>query len=200
MYDEYGNTFTVNAPTSGAVNYAWLGAKERATNANTKLILMGARLYSSATGQFSSTDPVRDGNTTAYTYPQDSINYHDLTGTQWQCMCGRSSTYWIPTRVNRGATKSKNYKANPGPRKSNSSGARLTSNSTFSRTYGKNVADIKGQARRYVRQMRSKGYRASVPNVRYGEYGHWADFTVRVYDKRGKVVHTRHFVTLRSYR
>lgn len=78
-WDEYGNTITpVN--TGGAIQYGWYGTKERATNPTTGLVLMGARLYSSVTGLFTSVDPVPDGNTTAYTYPQDPINSSDLDG------------------------------------------------------------------------------------------------------------------------
>ena len=41
---------------------------------------MGARLYNSVTALFTSVDPVRGGNTTAYTYPQDPINFTDPSG------------------------------------------------------------------------------------------------------------------------
>lgn len=41
---------------------------------------MGARLYKQTTGLFTSLDPVYGGNTTAFTYPQDPINYRDLDG------------------------------------------------------------------------------------------------------------------------
>lgn len=78
-WDEYGNTLAPKAD-EGAINYAWLGAKERATNATTGLVLMGARLYNSATGAFTSVDLVKDGNTTSYIYPQDPVNTYDLSG------------------------------------------------------------------------------------------------------------------------
>jgi RHS repeat-associated protein len=78
-WDEYGNTIA-SSRSEGAVNYGWLGAKERATNATTGLVLMGARLYNSITGQFTSTDPVAGGNSTAYAYPQDPVNGEDLDG------------------------------------------------------------------------------------------------------------------------
>ncbi len=67
-YDEYGNTIT-EGPDTGTLDYGWLGAKERATDP-TGLLLMGARLYNSVTGLFTSVDPVTGGNTTAYAYPQ----------------------------------------------------------------------------------------------------------------------------------
>ncbi|MGH7961527.1 MAG: DUF6973 domain-containing protein, partial [Candidatus Binatia bacterium] len=78
-FDEYGNTI-IASTSSGAISYAWLGAKERATNPATGLLLMGVRIYNGITGSFTSVDPVLGGNTTAYTYPQDPINKNDLSG------------------------------------------------------------------------------------------------------------------------
>jgi RHS repeat-associated protein len=77
-HDEYGNVLTT-ANQTGAVNYGWLGAKERALDA-TGLTLMGARLYNPVSGLFTSVDPIEGGNTTAYTYPQDPQNKLDLSG------------------------------------------------------------------------------------------------------------------------
>jgi RHS repeat-associated protein len=77
-YDEYGNQ-TVTAPGTGINTYAWHGGAQRALD-NSGLILMGARLYNSSTGLFTSRDPVVGGNTTAYAYPQDPVNLHDVSG------------------------------------------------------------------------------------------------------------------------
>jgi RHS repeat-associated protein len=83
-YDEYGNptTGTVGAAplkASSGVGYGWVGEKQRATN-TTGLILMGARVYNTTTGTFTSMDPVAGGNSTSYTYPQDPVNAYDLNG------------------------------------------------------------------------------------------------------------------------
>lgn len=111
-YDEYGNTITTG-PSTGAINYGWLGGKERATNNATGLVLMGARLYNGTTGLFTSTDPVPGGNTTTYTYPQDPINSTDLDGQRrwwkraWSWYSRNSPTFgfraaaWAETQVNR---------------------------------------------------------------------------------------------------
>ncbi len=79
-FDEYGNKLAVSQDKStGALDFSWQGGKERATDLS-GLVLMGVRLYNSVTGQFTSVDPVKGGNTTAYAYPQDPINLCDLTG------------------------------------------------------------------------------------------------------------------------
>ncbi|MDX6260511.1 MAG: hypothetical protein QOH84_2199, partial [Kribbellaceae bacterium] len=78
-YDEYGNAAATNATLTGAVDYGWLGTKQRATS-GAGLTLMGVRLYNPATGLFTSTDPVDGGNPNAYTYPTDPINSFDLDG------------------------------------------------------------------------------------------------------------------------
>ena len=77
-YDEYGNK-TGTTPNTGLTTYGWHGAAQRALD-NSGLILMGARLYNSVTGLFTSRDPVTGGNTNAYTYPQDPVNTDDVSG------------------------------------------------------------------------------------------------------------------------
>ncbi|MGC4174483.1 DNRLRE domain-containing protein [Demequina sp.] len=79
-YDEYGRAISTTFDNqAGAVRYGWLGAHQRATD-GTGLVLMGARLYNPVTGQFTSRDPIKGGNTAAYAYPQDPLNLSDLTG------------------------------------------------------------------------------------------------------------------------
>ena len=78
QYDEYGNQLSEPVNT-GATTYGWHGADERAVDTS-GLILMGARLYNSVTGLFTSRDPVEGGNTTSYAYPQDPVGMSDITG------------------------------------------------------------------------------------------------------------------------
>ncbi len=83
-YDEYGNSASIavdRAPyrASIGIDYGWVGVKQRATQ-NGGLVLMGARVYNAATGAFTSTDPIFGGNSTTYAYPQDPVNWFDLTG------------------------------------------------------------------------------------------------------------------------
>lgn len=61
---------------------AWHAQDQRPTNTTTGLVQLGIRLYGSRTGQFLAPDPIPGGNTTTYTYPQDSINGADLDGQQ----------------------------------------------------------------------------------------------------------------------
>ncbi|PRB74686.1 hypothetical protein CQ012_13640 [Arthrobacter sp. MYb214] len=80
QYDEYGNQLTEPVNT-GATTYGWHGADERAVDMS-GLILMGARLYNSVTGLFTSRDPVEGGNSTSYVYPQNPVNANDVSG-EW---------------------------------------------------------------------------------------------------------------------
>ncbi len=80
LFDEYGNKLSnVLEKAAGALEYLWFGGKERAIDTS-GLVLMSVRLHNSVTGHFTSVDPVKGGNTTRYSYPQDPINQFDLDG------------------------------------------------------------------------------------------------------------------------
>lgn len=96
-HDEYGQPVTGAEPGPGAepLGYGWLGVHQRATDtAGTGLVLMGARLYNPATGQFTSTDPVPGGGDTAYAYPTDPINMTDLDGRWWSLIKAAAKKCW----------------------------------------------------------------------------------------------------------
>lgn len=91
QYDEYGNQ-TTDPVNTGATTYGWHGADQRALDAS-GLILMGARLYNSVAGLFTSRDPVEGGNSTTYAYPQDPVGMNDISG-QW----GWAKAAWKSTK------------------------------------------------------------------------------------------------------
>lgn len=90
QYDEYGNQAS-DPVSTGATTYGWHGADQRALDTS-GLILMGARLYNSGTGLFTSRDPIEGGNATTYEYPQDPINGSDITG----LFAWAAGVYFIP--------------------------------------------------------------------------------------------------------
>ncbi|MET8043659.1 RHS repeat-associated core domain-containing protein [Micromonospora sp. NPDC005215] len=93
--DEYG---TPRDPQNlGSQRYGWLGAKQRAADTPSGIILMGVRLYNTTTGRFLQTDPVEGGSCNDYDYAcADPINAFDLDGKRWCgkiCGWGRNSVW-----------------------------------------------------------------------------------------------------------
>jgi RHS repeat-associated protein len=78
-YDEYGNPTNTTQNIGTNQNYGWAGSAHRTTD-KTGLILLGARVYNPASGQFTTTDPVPGGNENAYNYPNNPVNQNDFTG------------------------------------------------------------------------------------------------------------------------
>ncbi len=92
-YDEYG--LTDDAPSTGPIDYGWLGSKQRATT-DSGLILMGVRLYNAEAGLFTSLDPVPGGGANSYGYPTDPVNGSDLSGEWWR---PKFRNLWKPARA-----------------------------------------------------------------------------------------------------
>lgn len=75
--DEYGIPRTGQQPT----RYGWLGGEMRSSESVSGAMLMGARMYSPATGRFLTSDLVYGGSATAYDYAnQDPGNQFDPSG------------------------------------------------------------------------------------------------------------------------
>ncbi|WP_162249853.1 MULTISPECIES: RHS repeat-associated core domain-containing protein [unclassified Nocardioides] len=70
--DEFGN--------SASGRYSYLGTQQRAADGIGGTVLMGARLYNPASGNFLTPDPIPGGNATRYGYPSDPINGADISG------------------------------------------------------------------------------------------------------------------------
>ena len=82
--DEFGVPVPLTgagAPNAPPARYGWLGAAQRSGEALGGVILMGVRLYHSATGRFLSADPVAGGSASGYDYCNaDPVNCTDLDG------------------------------------------------------------------------------------------------------------------------
>jgi RHS repeat-associated protein len=79
-YDSFGSQLS-NQSNLNLINYSAYGQQQRATSP-TGLILMGARVYNPKTNQFTSIDPIPNGNENNYTYPNDPLNQSDFNGMQ----------------------------------------------------------------------------------------------------------------------
>lgn len=70
---------------TGTVRYAWQGAALRAADQPTGIVLMGARLYTPATGRFLSVDPVARGSANRYDYCSGlPVGCSDVTGRDYK--------------------------------------------------------------------------------------------------------------------
>lgn len=83
-YYEYGGSRAGTAMGASKLAYGWLGVQQRSADTISGFALMGARLYNSSTGRFSSLDPLSGGNENLYNYPNDPINLTDISG---KCGC-----------------------------------------------------------------------------------------------------------------
>ncbi|MGY0234097.1 discoidin domain-containing protein [Longispora urticae] len=86
-FDEFG------VPKAGQAGqrYGWLGGKQRSSEAQGGVVLMGVRLYQPALGRFLQVDPVAGGSATAYDYCNaDPVNCTDLDGRWgWKKILGK---------------------------------------------------------------------------------------------------------------
>ena len=107
-YTEYGTPIdsTQTEAAGTEAGYGWLGTKERSTTAETAgMTLMGDRYYNAITGSFTSVDPVRGGNPTAYMYPADPIGMTDLDGREGKRDKARRKAHSAATCASLGSWK-----------------------------------------------------------------------------------------------
>jgi RHS repeat-associated protein len=96
-YSEYGapRDALATATVAGTSGYGWLGSEQRATTSESLgVTLMGRRLYNPTRGSFTALDPIRGGNETSYSYPNDPINFDDISGCRTKCR-GPQYTMWL---------------------------------------------------------------------------------------------------------
>lgn len=80
-YQEYGDQSGESSPSESS-GYGWHGSEMRHTSELFSLgfTLMGARVYNSKRGLFTSPDSIYGGNANAYTHPLDPVNSSDISG------------------------------------------------------------------------------------------------------------------------
>ncbi|MEU7587300.1 RHS repeat-associated core domain-containing protein [Micromonospora sp. NPDC049230] len=94
---EYGTPR--NPGDTGTQRYGWLGAKQRAADTPSGIILMGVRLYNPTTGRFLQVDPVYGGSANPYEYcGADPVNCIDLDGKRAECGCSSDSGWKRPVK------------------------------------------------------------------------------------------------------
>lgn len=100
-YDPYGNPSTGVLPANTTEgSYGFGGSLEKVTETNFALtpIQMGARVYISSLGRFTSVDPIPGGTPNSYVYVTDPINMSDYSGLAYSCQlqCTVTVSYLQP--------------------------------------------------------------------------------------------------------
>jgi RHS repeat-associated protein len=183
-YDEFGALRPSPIPTGATFGhdpvYGWLGAKLRASEGPTGILIMGARLYAPMMGRFLQVDPVYGGNEASYVYPNDPVTGVDLDGLRYcKCAGGRGGPVF-PFRFNFNKPKFK------GPKSGGNSRNRApdwTSNSRTHNTSRQARAEAQKEARRALAKNHYAQFRGR------GSCNHYhCDY----FDRHGRLTHTTH--------
>ncbi|GAA1246352.1 hypothetical protein GCM10009633_19410 [Janibacter melonis] len=194
-YTEYGipKDAGAMATTTGHNGYGWQGGAQRSTTASFSagLTQMGVRWYNPRRGAFTSPDAVIGGNTTAYTYPDDPINWHDITGLAEKPDAGgggRGGAISVgEVRSIGGGQKVVGQRTTQGKRNSMTEAGQQVKRSRY-----KNGQLTSGTLGRIgeagsVKWMHGLNIRPSQRNVRYEGGSRIYDLTS--YDKHGKIIY-----------
>jgi RHS repeat-associated protein len=99
-YDPFGNVLGSSTPNNAptGTTYGWAGQHQKLqeTTIDLKPIQMGARVYLSTLGRFTSPDPIEGGTQNNYVYVVDPVNGNDYSGLFCLQSCSNIASFLQP--------------------------------------------------------------------------------------------------------